>query len=111
MTVFGEGTGTGIAAELAELADRHAGSARPAVARRCVECFEPLVQRRLHDVVIDVCSPHGIWLDRGEIRTAVVNMTAATLDAHARSSEAADPEAIIARGRLNAFLQDLAKEV
>ena len=101
MTVLGEGTGTGIVAELAQLADRNAKSARLADDN----------DLRRYDVAIDVCSPHGIWLDRGEIRAAVANMTAATLDEHARSSEAADPEAIVTRGRLSAFLQDLAKDV
>lgn len=34
---------------------------------RCPVCSAPLHQEVIHNVTVDVCSKHGMWLDRGEM--------------------------------------------
>lgn len=33
----------------------------------CPICSAPLQQEVIHNVTVDVCSKHGVWLDRGEM--------------------------------------------
>ena len=33
----------------------------------CPVCSDPLSQTVIHNVTVDVCSKHGMWLDRGEM--------------------------------------------
>jgi Zn-finger nucleic acid-binding protein len=35
--------------------------------RLCPVCGEPMAEERRHDVKIDVCPQHGLWLDTGEL--------------------------------------------
>src|SRR5579863_6748529 len=38
--------------------------------RPCPACCEPMLRRNFLEtsgVIVDVCGPHGVWLDRGEL--------------------------------------------
>jgi Zn-finger nucleic acid-binding protein len=59
--------------------------------------------RETSGVVVDVCSAHGIWLDRGELAMLVeFASTGALVEAERRLRERAD-----ARKRLDEFAQGL----
>lgn len=34
--------------------------------RKCPVCGKPMKEKTIEGVVIDKCSEHGIWLDKGE---------------------------------------------
>jgi len=74
--------------------------------RKCPSCGEPMLRRNFHGssgVVVDVCGPHGIWLDRGELATLIeFASTGAMAKADRHSAERAD-----VRKRLDAFADDL----
>ena len=37
----------------------------------CPTCGKAMTKRDSHDVEIDMCADHGIWLDKGELRKIV----------------------------------------
>ncbi len=109
-TLFEDGTGAGVASELASLADRIDPPPPRTHERRCVVCHAPLARRALYAIAIDACAAHGIWFDRGEVRAVVAKMTAATFDAETPRVDAGSDDELAARGRLNGLLRSLAKD-
>lgn len=58
--------------ELADVAERHASTARSHVrqapVRSCPDCRSALASRELAGVWVDVCRVHGTWFDGGELQ-------------------------------------------
>ena len=101
-----------LSAHLPPVGARGAGYHRPSPLsdpvryRRCPACNEPMLRQNFREtsgVVVDVCSAHGIWLDRGELAMLVeFASTGALVEAERRLRERAD-----ARKRLDEFAQGL----
>jgi Zn-finger nucleic acid-binding protein len=74
--------------------------------RRCPVCDEPMLRRNFREtsgVVVDVCSAHGVWLDRGELGALTeFASTGAMREADRRIRERAE-----ARKRLDSFGENL----
>ena len=57
--------------------------------RPCPVCGEALVAERKHDIEVDVCEEHGIWLDAGELETVVGRLNMRAIRRRRRSERSA----------------------
>lgn len=78
----------------------------PVSYRNCPVCDEPMLRRNFREtsgVVVDVCSAHGVWLDRGELGALTeFASTGAMREADRRLRERAD-----IRKQLDAYAENL----